>query len=272
MATLAIRECLADVPREEWSRLPLLLCVAEAERPGRLEGLDDELFAEIEQSLGAQFAENSSVVAQGRVAAFVALLRARAIIGTRSAQRVLIVATDSLVTWPTLSVHERNRRLLTPDNSNGFIPGEGAGAVLVGAGQGGLQCVGIGSATEAAHIDSEEPLRGEGLTQAIRHALGEAGCAMHDVDFRITDISGEQYYFKEAALALGRLLRVRKQEFDLWHPAECVGETGAVAGATAIAVAEAACRKRYARGSTILLHAANDSGHRVATVWRFRAN
>ena len=28
---------------------------------------------------------------------------------------------------------------------------------------------------------------------------------MHDLDYRITDLSGEQYYFKEAALALGRI-------------------------------------------------------------------
>ena len=35
--------------------------------------------------------------------------------------------------------------------------------------------------------------------------------AMHDFDYRITDLSGEQYYFKEAALALSRTLRQSKE-------------------------------------------------------------
>jgi 3-oxoacyl-[acyl-carrier-protein] synthase-1 len=49
---------------------------------------------------------------------------------------------------------------------------------------------------------------------------------MHDFDYRIADISGEQYYFKEAALALARTLRRRKPEFDLWHPANMLEKPG----------------------------------------------
>src|SRR5256886_13609454 len=41
MAVPAIRECLAGVKDLKPSEIPLLLCVAEKERPGRLEGLDD---------------------------------------------------------------------------------------------------------------------------------------------------------------------------------------------------------------------------------------
>jgi 3-oxoacyl-[acyl-carrier-protein] synthase-1 len=93
-----------------------------------------------------------------------------------------------------------------------------------------LQCTGVGFGTEPAPIESEQPLRAAGLVQAIRGALKEAGCAMGDLDFRITDISGEHYYFKEASHALSRLLKTPKEEFDIWHPAQCIGETGAVAG------------------------------------------
>ena len=90
------------------------------------------------------------------------------------------------------------------------------------------------------------------------------------MDFRITDLSGEQYYFKEAALALSRTLRQRKEEFDLWHPAECTGEQGAVAGAAVIAMADAACRKAYTKGPNILSHMANDAGQRAALALQFR--
>jgi 3-oxoacyl-[acyl-carrier-protein] synthase I len=186
---------------------------------------------------------------------------------------VLIAATDSFVSWPTLSHYEREGRLLTARNSNGFMPGEGAGALLVGKSDGSaseLLCSGIGFAREAAHLDSGEPLRAEGLSQAIKAALADAGCEMHHMDFRITDLSGEQYYFKEAALALSRTLRQRKEEFDIWHPAESTGEQGAVAGAAVIALADAACRKAYSKGPNILAHMANDSGQRAALALRFR--
>ncbi|MCK7582584.1 MAG: hypothetical protein MZV65_48090 [Chromatiales bacterium] len=41
-------------------RMPLLLCVAERERPGRLEGLDDQLFLDIQQELDVRFAPQSA--------------------------------------------------------------------------------------------------------------------------------------------------------------------------------------------------------------------
>jgi 3-oxoacyl-[acyl-carrier-protein] synthase-1 len=132
-----------------------------------------------------------------------------------------------------------------------------------------LRLTGIGFGVERAHIDSEEPLRADGLTAAIATALADSGCALHELDFRITDLSGEQYYFKEAALALTRILRQRKEEFDIWHPAECVGESGAAAGVVILAVAEAACRKGYAPGPNILVHLGNDAGDRAAAVLRF---
>ena len=83
---------------------------------------------------------------------------------------------------------------------------------------------------------------------------------VHDLDYRLTDNSGEQYYFKEAALALTRTLRQRKEAFDIWHPADCIGETGAAIGAVALAVALAAGIKAYAPGRACSSHAGNDDG------------
>jgi 3-oxoacyl-[acyl-carrier-protein] synthase-1 len=272
MAAMAIAECLERIPREEWGRIPVLLCVAEPERPGRLEGLNDELFVEIQQQLEARFAAASALVPHGRVGVAIALRQARKLLYETAVPRVLIVSVDSLLNGATLSVYEREDRVLTNENSNGFLPGEGAGAILVArpSGQPELVCVGLGFGVERARIDSDEPLRADGLTRALSAALADAGCQIYDVDFRITDIAGEQYSFKEAALAIGRILRKPKDELDIWHPAEYIGETGAVAGAAALAVADAACRKGYAPGPRILTHMANDGGERAATVLHFR--
>lgn len=274
MATMAIRECLAKQPLQDWATVPLMLCVAEQARPGRFDALENELFAEIEAQLEVKFARQSLVIPHGRVSVAVALMHARELIASGTVPYVLIAATDTLLNWPTLQAYDAERRLLTQKNSNGFMAGEGAGALLIGPVGAGpqLSCTGLGFATEPAPITSEEPLRGDGLTQAIKGALKDAGCEMHHMDFRITDVSGEQYYFKEAALALSRTLRELKEEFDIWHPAECIGEAGAVAGVAAIAVADAACRKAYAHGPNILCHAANDDGRRAAIILQYRTH
>jgi 3-oxoacyl-[acyl-carrier-protein] synthase-1 len=271
MAAMAIDECLNLVPRTSWADIPLLLCVAEPQRPGRLDGLDDKLFLQIEHELGVRFDSDSGVISRGRVGVALALARARELIHEHGSPRVLIAATDSLLSGPTLDAYERSHRLLTGANPNGFIAGEAGGALLVevASGEPQLCCTGIGFGLERAHITSEEPLRAEGLTQAIMAALADSGRAPHDMDFRITDISGEQYYFKEAALAVARILRQRKEEFDLWHPAECVGETGAAAGVVICAVAEAACRNGYAPGANVLAHMVGDAGERAAAVLKF---
>lgn len=275
IAAMAAEECLVDVPRETWTRIPVLLCVAERNRAGRLEELEEQLLSQMCAALDqAGFAAESSVVPHGRVSAAVALLQARKLLYDTDAPAALIVAADSLLTWPTLQAFEGQERLLTSRNSNGFIPGEAAAAVLVARSARGphLSIDGLGFATEAASIEKTEPLRAEGLSGAILQSLRDAGCRMHDLDFRITDLSGEQYYFKEAALALSRTLRSRKEEFDVWHPAECIGEVGSAIGPALLAVAEAAGRKAYAPGPAMLLHAANDAGQRAAIVTRYRVS
>ncbi|WP_218187953.1 PAAR-like domain-containing protein [Desulfosarcina cetonica] len=159
----------------------------------------------------------------------------------------IVAGTDSYLTAGTLSGLEENQRLLTDSNSDGFIPGEAAAAVRLAlkanAPTAPVTITGIGFGSEKATIVSEEPLRADGMVAAIKSALAMAGCDMGALDFRICDLSGEQYGFKEAALALTRLLRVRKEEFDIWHPAECIGETGAAIVPVVLCVAAAALKK-----------------------------
>ena len=87
-----------------------------------------------------------------------------------------------------------------------------------------------------------------------------------DLDFRITDLSGEQYYFKEASLALSRTLRKRKEEFDIWHPADCIGEVGSALSAIMLTVIKFACEKEYSKGNNILAHLGNDDGKRSSMI------
>jgi 3-oxoacyl-[acyl-carrier-protein] synthase-1 len=270
MLALTLQDCVAKVRQLDLRRVPLLLGVAELDWPGRLAGLDDSLLADLQTETGLSFHPRSQVIAAGRVSGIEALRQARQLLEKENVSQVMIAGVDSLLVAATLKAYEEQEKLLTSQNSDGFLPGEAAAAILVGkplsSAEPQLVCVGLGLGTEPAVEGSELPLRADGLVEAIRGALGEASCDLGAIDFRITDAAGGQYNFKEAALALTRLLRKRKEKFDIWHPADCIGEVGAAIVPVIITVAWFACRKGYADGPKILGHVGNDQGKRGALV------
>src|SRR5436190_12947992 len=71
MTSVAIDDCLGT---GSGAGIPLLLCLAERDRPGRLNGLDTELFSGLETALGVRFdAEYSAQLPIGRPGALIAL-------------------------------------------------------------------------------------------------------------------------------------------------------------------------------------------------------
>ncbi len=276
MVVPAIRECLAAINGVKYENIPLYLCVAEKDRPGRLAGLDEQLFAEIEEELGATFHPQSSVIAEGRVGSVRAIRQAMEMMGRGQVSYCIVAGVDTFLVAETLSAYEDKMRLLTEENSNGFISGEAGAAVLLSpagsVSESGMIVQGIGFGTEKATIESEEPLRADGLVQAFREAFLTSGLSMEDMDYRITDANGEQYIFKEGDLGVTRTLRKHKGEFDIWHPAECIGEVGAATVPCIVSVAEASARKGYSRGDNVLCHFGNDNGDRAALILTYSGN
>lgn len=268
LAAMVIEEALSEVPAEKWNAVTVILCLAEADRPGLIAGAAEKVFTGIQRTLGVRFSSYSSVMMAGSVGIALALLRARDLVHGGSAEQVLIVGADSLLTWPTLRAYLKADRLVVNETTDGMIPGEAAGALLVGrrSGAGQLLCLGIGTAFEEASIDSGEPLMAVGLGTAIRRAVTEAQIGLQDVAFRVTDMSGELYCFKEAELAIGRILRAQRPTFEMWHPGESVGEVGAAIGMICVAVVAESMKKGYAPGYSALLHFGTDSGQRAAMV------
>ncbi|MEH6814529.1 MAG: hypothetical protein V7677_18495 [Motiliproteus sp.] len=274
MAALAIRECLEGNKQISPEVTPLLLCLSEHERKGRVIDDDNQFFLDLQDELGMVFHDKSRVIASGHVAVAVALKHARRLIDDLKIKYVLIAATDSLLVGPTLAHYEEHERLLTSNNSNGFIPGEAGAALVVESGaskqRNKLVCHGLGFGVEKAHVYSEEPLRADGLTAAIKESLEDAGYGESVLDFKITDISGEQYYFKEASLAFSRIDRTKRKEFDIWNPADCVGEVGCSLGLIMVAVLKTAGEKVYTKGNNILAHLGNDDGKRSSMILFFK--
>jgi 3-oxoacyl-[acyl-carrier-protein] synthase-1 len=272
MAALAVAECLPALGNVRIEEVPLLICVGEVSRPGQLQDLNEEFLSDVCQGLKTRFHERSGVIANGRVGGVEAVRRARELLD-EDRPLCLVAGVDTFLVGTSLCALDKDNRLLTSANSNGFIPGEAGAAVLLGPakkdGPAQLVCRGIGFGREKATIQSEEPLRADGMVEAIRAALADAGCTYDEVDYRLTDVNGEQYAFKEAALAMARTMRTLKPRFEIWHPADCIGEVGAAIVPVVLGVAKAAAEKGYAPGAGALCQFSNDDGARAAMVLRY---
>ena len=121
---------------------------------------------DIERELGLRLHPHSRVIEQGRVGRRVALLQARRMLlggrhrtGHRGRRGQLPDRRDA---WPPMIGEDR---LLRHDNSNGFIPGEAAGAVLLGGmgrGRRRRRCLvrGLGFAREPAPLGFRQAAAG----------------------------------------------------------------------------------------------------------------
>ncbi|CAA2101247.1 hypothetical protein [Variovorax paradoxus] len=263
----------AERPDLAWERVPILVCLAEPDRPGGSADLAPVIVEHLQEVLGMRFdAGASGVFASGHVAGFQALREARRLVHQGLAPACVVCGADSMLNAATLLWLDRHYRLKTPANRDGAIPGEAAAAVLVEtapAGDAAVEVAGLGFGLEDAPLLSEAPLLGRGLTAAVRSALGEASLGLHEIDLRLSDVTGELYGFKELPLMEGRLMRVvRKQAQPLWHWAEAIGDTGAASGIAQLVLAHQACRKRYAPGDTALCLCSSLAGERAAAVLR----
>jgi 3-oxoacyl-[acyl-carrier-protein] synthase-1 len=198
----------------------------------------------------------------------IAAARQRLVAASQSDARVLVAAADSLIEARVLLRLARARRLITKENSDGVIPGEAAACVLLGtsAKVGHASIVGMGFGNEPGRLDNDVPLRGEGIADAARQALSEAGLAMHDLHFRLSDASGEAYWFKEQVLVISKLLRRNMDEFPLWLAAARLGDVGCAASLCNLLTAVAAWRRGYAPGPRAIAYASAGNGDRAALV------
>jgi 3-oxoacyl-[acyl-carrier-protein] synthase-1 len=253
--------------RLPWGQMPLILCSRESERPGtRLNGI----VAELRFPNGATFAgKRAAHVASGGASAIQAVAIARSFLAEPEVQACLIIAADSLIDARVLSWLDRTHRLKTSDRTDGVIPGEAVCLAVLSKesmSDSHISVHGLGVATEHATVLNDEPFRADGMTSALRGALQEAGIAMHDVDFRLSDVAGESYAFEELVLAQTRLMRKVRPSQPLWHPADCIGDCGAAAGLIQFAWAEQAFQSSYAPGPVAALHATSAFGQRAAAV------
>lgn len=277
----ATRDLTATVKDNQ--QIQLLMCLPDTQQHSSyLSGSDSHhsLLQQIQPQIDIQHLHaKSGVYHQGRCGFTQALRQAQTSLYQQQVPYVLIVGIDSLLNNAALSyygggLYGEHRRLLGEGHSNGFIPGEAATAVLVkkATGDDAVLITGIGISEEPASLnqmlqaDNDAILKGKGLASAINQAAEEAGVAIHDTACRVASVSGEDYFFTEAALAQIKTLKKTVPEQPLWHPADSIGEVGAAVGGAITIMMTAALNKHYAPGPNILCHISNDDAQRGAFI------
>ena len=193
LLALAFEYVQTRLPSEfAWTDLPLFLCTREPARPG---AKIKRIVAEVEarQQLNIR-RDGSRHIASGPVGAFEALAAVRRLFAEGQVQACLIAAVDTFVDARALRWLDQAQRLKTEVQSDGVIPGEAACLALVSSQPARSSCLvvkGLGFAVEDATVLDEEPLLGKGMAAAVKDALRDAGLAMHEVDFRLSDVAGE---------------------------------------------------------------------------------
>ena len=271
MLAMSIADCARTSDRLLTPGIPVIIGLAELDRPGGDGKFGATIMRLVEERLGIRFdPQRSRTIASGHTSCFEGLLFAKGLLKDSDVDACLVCGVDSYLSARTLCWLDQNSRLKTPLNSDGVIPGEAAGAIIVERRPSGgtpVKVAGLGFGRELAPVLSSDPLLGVGLTEAARNALNEASVELQDINFRLSDVTGESYGFREHALFVARLLRVhREEEHPIWHPADSTGDTGAAAGLLQLVTAFHAFRKGYAPGRLALCATSGLSGSRAVAV------
>src|SRR5258706_346045 len=129
---------------------------------------------------------------------------------------VIVGGADSLCDPESLARLARTNRLLGGNNSDGMIPGEGAGfGMIVGPDVAlvedarPLELLGVSIARERQHFMQAEPNVSEALTSAFRHLRTHTRAGGRHVDHLLSCQTGELFWaaeFTRAYLRNGLLL------------------------------------------------------------------
>lgn len=276
MAVRAAREAAGSAGGLVAGRCAFLLLASD---PGRAGYSAEELrdcFNACEQSIGHRFHPASAILPWGVAGLAAAFERARASLELPDVEHVMLLGVDTLLEAADIQRHLSQRRLLSSQQSDGFISGEASAALVLKRWnaestppdhQPVLVLRGAAEALEPASLESGEPNHGKGLASALRIALSQAGLHAHEINHRLDTSAGESFFMDESTYAWSRVLREREPRgYSEPLVGAHVGLCGAAHGPLAVALALDMVRKGWGSGGNFLFHAADAGERRCALV------
>jgi 3-oxoacyl-[acyl-carrier-protein] synthase-1 len=270
LATMPLRECLAPAA-DIGARVGLCLALPEMETTKAIN--HEEFLGHLASQVGGAFDPAASDASHlGRAGGLLAIGQAVVTIQTGSSDFMVAGGVDSYRDPYVLATLDREGRVKSAANLDGFVPAEGAAFLLLASARAvsgyGLPTLAhvtpIAAGFEAGHLYSQEPYRGDGLAQTF-HQLVAQGAVQAPIGEVYSAMNGESHWAKEWGVALLRTRAAFREDHRIHHPADCIGDTGAASGPVMIGLAALGIRGGYRR-SPVLAYGSSDRGSRAAVV------
>ncbi|WP_348945263.1 hypothetical protein ABHF33_01240 [Chitinibacter sp. FCG-7] len=279
----AVRDALRHLPDPQQHAMPMLWLAPSPERHGLQADWYKATFNQAMQEFGLPVHPLSAIIPQGRAGLASALEQIGQWLARHPLDRAMLIGADTYLDAASINHYLASERLLADDNSDGFIPGEAAAAVVIERHQlpqdeldalpNRLWLYGWGKGEEAARMGGDVPNRSQGMTTAMRAALSNARVGMADLDFRLSDQNGEAWFVTDAVNALTRITPQDAAKLPVLTLADRLGEIGAATGPAMLAwlhrMRGQPDSQLYPPGELGLLHQANDNGLRSCVIAGF---
>jgi len=211
------------------------------------------ILAELSQ---AGISSQGKVLAEGNAVGVKAIQQACHRLQSGSEEMIAVVGVDSHLGREQLESIDYAGRLHTINNSWGFTPGEGAGALVLTTGRilgrnkitPLARVAAVATGNESKLLGTKTICIGEGLTQAFRGALSDSDKVVHSY----CDLNGETYRADEFGFAVCRTGKGFHDAGSFNAAAECWGDVGAASVPLQVALATSAWARNYAKGSNVL--------------------
>jgi 3-oxoacyl-[acyl-carrier-protein] synthase I len=259
----------AKLKRQDLNQTGFLLALSD--QP--LKGVMDDILVHICRKTGLTSLNLLDIKRLGRCGVLQNILQAQHLIASGQIRQCIIGGVDSYLFEDRLTQLDRQWRLKSERNLDGFIPGE-AGTMLMLETLANAKARGarplaqintIATGREAHHFYSEKNSTGQGLTSAIREAVTH-GNVHQKINQIYCDFNGESYYAFELGLIMSRLNGIFGDSVNICHPADSCGDLGSAAGGLLLALAMHDFHSNNNADKIALLWNTNDSGARTALV------
>jgi 3-oxoacyl-[acyl-carrier-protein] synthase-1 len=268
LAALPLRECLQPLGDQS---PPLGLSLALPELSTTQSIVGSEFVKQLALQVGGRIDPSGSDAShRGRAGGILAIGQAILTIQMGRADFMVAGGVDSYRDPHVLGTLDLQGRVKSRVNLDGFIPGEGAGFLLLASAAAavrrGLPIIARSSRVavgfEKGHLYSSEPYRGDGLASTFQQLFGarEAATPVAEV---YSSMNGESHWAKEWGVGYIRNKGVFDQQPGMHHPADCYGDVGAASGPVMAGLAALGIRGGYRR-STSLVYGSSDDGTRAA--------
>jgi 3-oxoacyl-[acyl-carrier-protein] synthase I len=228
--------------------------------PGRPDPSGEKFLAHLAAQTKLSFdLSKSKMFPMGRAAGLYALQEALQRLKTGQTEQIVVGGVDTYLDLYLLGTLDMEGRVLAEGVMDGFIPGEGAGFLLLRSatkpvsGKSSLASVlGVATGVEKGHRYSEEIYRGDGLAGTLQQLFRSVSLSKDKVRTVYAGFNGENFWAKEWGVAYMRSQEQFETDFRVEHPADCFGDPGAALGPITVGLAAIGMQKGYRKGPTLV--------------------